>query len=60
MSNTLDKIIEKLDEISLMLAIVESTTEDTPHKEMVRMIGNISEILINYIKQLKIKGENEK
>lgn len=32
---------ELIDEIDMLLAMTESTTEDTTHEEMLRIVGNI-------------------
>lgn len=37
---------EVMDEIDLLLAMIESTTEDTTHKEMIDMIAKIRKSLL--------------
>lgn len=48
---------ELIDEIDMLLAMTESTTEDTTHEEMLRIVGNIRKDLATLRKvdsQLKI------
>jgi len=38
-------IAQQREQVDLLLAMVESTTEDTPHSEMIQMISNIRKSL---------------
>lgn len=44
LSTIASKSAEKIDDIDLMLAMVQSVTEDTPHSEIVEMIKNIRKL----------------
>ena len=49
---------ELIDEIDLLLAMTESTTEETTHEEMLRIVGNIRKDLATLGKEVLTAYEN--
>lgn len=53
---TQSEVVEKID-LDLLLAMVQSTTEDTPHTEIVEMIDNIRKLIPTALFQAQEAGK---